>query len=424
MWTTVDRLLHQKPAPPARVPEPVRKPSMNLTTLAPGSIIRFAASCPLPQLASKRAEVQSVRTYCFGTDVTVSYQLAAGGETCFLTVAEDEQGYYLALARELSPLQQDVFFGRDALGFFTEHSSARTIRCKADFTIEGAWLGERYSKIVDWAAGTITQGRLSTAGASKQTRQFHYNQLVDESGEKTLEIEHFEDGGFENRVYITVYRPVEDIDSIAEPMPHIPAPASAAIPRPQAAKPSVAAPLSEIKEEIQAINGHANGHTAAPAVEPALFAENGKHARTDFRRISEEEALPIHIGRPPQAEPKAALPAELPPLPSFLLSRENSYMSLDEIITPETENIRCDLISAKLLIDTALKRRIHVKDILRELLGLESSTKDEAVFELPLTDADYRTLAMRYRLKPDRRDDIRLCLQEELRLKLLAIAKT
>ena len=110
-------------------------------------------------------------------------------------------------------------------------------------------------------------------------------------------------------------------------------------------------------------------------------------------------------------------------MPSFLLSRENSYLSLDEILTPEIERVRCDLTSAKILIDTALKRRVHVRDIMRDLLGLESQMADEAVFELPLSDADYRALAQRYKLRPDRRADIRHCLQEELRLKLLAIAK-
>ncbi|MEJ0010605.1 MAG: hypothetical protein WDN72_09000 [Alphaproteobacteria bacterium] len=389
-WNPVEKLLH----PSAPVAAPVRKPSMNLAHLAPGSVLHFSRDCPLPPLSGARASIAAVRTYCFGTDITVSYQLDVAGAVLFLTIAEDAQGYYLAVSRALAPPEQDAFFGRDALGFFTEASSAKTIRCKADPVVEGAWTAPRYSKTVDWAAGTLTQGRLSTAGL-RQTRQFHYNLLVDESGEKALEIEHDDDTG-ENRILLTVYRPAEDIASLAEPVPHIPAPQAPSRDEP------VAAPAI--------VNGHAPEE-----------AEQERSQRTDFRRMPEGES--IHIGRSPRAERPGTLPAELPPLPSFLLSREKSYLSLDEIITPESERVRCDLPSARLLIELALKRRLHVRDVLRELIGLDSATRDEVIFELPLTEEDYRALAMRYRLKPDHRGEIRDRLQDELRQKLAMVAK-
>ena len=377
-----------------------RKPTMSWANLAPGSVIKFSAQCPQPGLMGAKAAVQSVRTYRFGGDTTVNFQLTVREvETYFLTVAEDDMGYYLAISRELDAGEQDRFFGKDALGFFTEPSSAKTIRCKADLAVEGAWLGARYSKTVDWVEGSVALGRPN----QNSTRfPFHYNLLVDESGEKALELECYDTPHMPTRVYATVYRPVEDVESIAEPLPFIP------VPEPVTA-PKATAPRAEV---------------ATPS-EPAV-ATNGTHkpeaVRTDFRRLTEEDA-PIHVARARVRDAVLPPSAEAPPLPSFLTSRENNYLSLDEIITPETERVRVDIQAAKILIDTALKRRVQVREVMRELLGLESAVADEALFELPLTESDYRQLAQRYRLKPDRRPDIRTCLQEELRLKLLSIVK-
>lgn len=380
-------------------PVPLRKRSMNLANLAPGSVLHFASGCPLPSFTGGKAVIDAVRTYLFGSDMTVSYQLAVDSCATFqLTIAEDAQGYYLAISRELSAIEQDQCFGRDAIGFFTEASSAKTIRSKPGAPINPAWLAPRYSKTVDWVEGSVVAGRMSTADPARQVRKFHYNLLVDESGEKALEIEHY--GSEESKVYLTVYRPAEDIASFSEPVPHIPTPSRTVHTTPAAAKPESEAPV--------------NGHPEPPKPAP----------RPDFRRIEEDAAAPIHIGRASGNDKPVTTTGEIPPLPSFLLSRETNYLSLDEILTPETERVRCDLASAKILIDTALKRRVHVREIMRDLLGLEAQMADEAVFELPLSEHDYRVLAQRYRLRPDRRADIRACLQEELRLKLLSIAKS
>lgn len=385
---------------------------MNLASLAPGCVLRFSHACPLPQLAGSKITVQSVRTYLFGTDSTISYTVAAHERMPFhLTIAEDNEGYYLAISRLLSETEQDQFFGRDALSFFSEPSSAKTIRCKADMEIEGAWVAQRYSKTVDWISGMVTEGRLSIGSGSRHARQFHYNLLADESGEKALEIEHYAGSVPENKIYLTVYRPVEDIESIAEPIPHIPVPQKAV-------------PMVETPRVLATEAPKTNGHAALE--EPPLFVtiKSVQSAKPDFRRVpSQENNTPIHIGRPSSNEKPLTTLEDIPPLPSFLMSRENSYLSLDEILAPETERVRCDLNSAKILIDTALSRRVHVREIMRDLLGLESQMGDEAVFELPLTDNDYRLLAQRYKLKPDKRSEIRACLQEELRLKLLSIAK-
>lgn len=382
--------------------------SISVASIAPGHVIQFSPTCPLPQLAGQKLSVTTIRSYLFGNDITLNYELShPQGGSFFLTIAEDSQGYYLAVSRLLSAAEQDQFFGRDALSFFTEPSSAKTIRCKADLLKEGAWMGAKYIKNVDWIEGALAQGRVQQNQSLRSGDVFHYNLLVDETGEHALEIECYDAHPEQTKIYITTYRPIEDISTISEPVPFIPAPQSAATPK---ARPVATTPQGPTK---------ANGvHPPETKSEPS---------RPDFRRLA-EDGSPIRVARA-QVTDVPQIPKDsgtLPPLPSFLMSREQrepNYLSLDDILTPETERVRIELVAAKVLIDTAFKRRVAVREVLRELLGLDTAINDDVLFEMPLTEQDYRELAQRYKLKPDRRADIRTCLQEELRLKLLSIVK-
>lgn len=429
MWTQVQKLLNSSGSDggagdrPAVIP--LRKSPLLLDSIAAGYVISFRDSCPLPQLASARATVLAVRHYKFGPDVLKSYQLQIGPyRHFFMTVAEDEQGHYLSISRALSDTEQDSWFGRDALSFFMEPSTARTIRCKTDLAIEGDWAAPRYTKTVDWVEGSITQ-----ADAGRAARQFHYNLLVDESGEKALEIEH-DDASGENRVFVTVYRPIEDIGGIdrAVPQPQ-PAPAPKPQPAPQAAAPKAPArPIPTIPLEalnVRNVNGEvplfqepvfAKPAPKEPVVPEPEFKQYPKQ-RPDFRRVIEEQAEEIHISR-------TSIPLEQgteDSLPAFLLAREPHYLSLDEVIPPEPERVRVGLVAARRLIEQAMTRKARVRDVMRDMLGLESALSEEVIFELPLTDADYRTLAMRYKLRPDHRVEIRARLEEELQQKLLGL---
>ncbi|MES2985493.1 MAG: hypothetical protein V4735_09960 [Pseudomonadota bacterium] len=364
---------------------PLRKNAIRFDSIVVGNSIRFSAQCPLRPLAGAAANVIAVRHYRFGEDALKSYQLQIGTAThYFLTVAEDDQGNYLSISRALNEDEQDRWFGRDALGFFTEQSSAKSIRCKADLMIDGDWAAARYSKTVDWVEGSI-----APAESLRLARSFHYNLLVNESGEKALEIEHDDVSG-ENRVFVTVYRPTEDVSSI-----------EATSAKQEAPAPSVAEqPLFK---------------------EPAITTAQPKQ-RPDFRRLDEVGFPEIHIER---TAPSLSERNEPPPnLPSFLLAREEThYLSLDEVIPPEPERIRVGLGAARTLIERAMNRNVRVRDVLRDMLGLQSALSEEVIFELPLSDEDYRMLAMRYKLRPDHRVEIRSRLEEELRTKLTGIAK-
>lgn len=401
MWKPFENLIkHTAGSMPANgVPPivPLRRSTIQLSQLKPGHAILFSESCPLPQLRARKCPIRAVRTYKFGNDTVKSYQLLVeGAEQFSLSVAEDADGHYLAISRQLDPAEQEEWFGRDALSFFTEPSTARTIRCKADRLSEGAWSAERYIKSVDWVDGKLTSER-------REETPFHYSLLLNETGEKALEIEHYDTVGASN-FYVTVYRPVEDILTIAEAIPPVLQPLPTRTEEkvvPLAAQPVFTTPEPE--------------PVAPPAPRPP---------RTDFRRTHADQPLFLEqehaTSAPAKPEPVKARPPE-PALPSFLLSRENeAYISLDEVIPPEPERVRCSVTAAKAIIDVSLQRGVRVRDVLRDLLGLDSTLSEEVIFELPLTEKDYRILAQRYKLRPDHREEIRQRLQEDLRRKLLS----
>ncbi len=369
---------------------PLRKQQFSSADMSVGKVVRFASRCPLAPFTGAEALVVAARQYRFGNDLMKSYQLQIGGAKHFyLTIAEDDQGQYLGISRLLNEAEQESWFGRDALGFFTEASSAKSIRCKADLAVEGEWAGARYSKTVDWVEGSI-----APAESPRLAHMIHYSLLVTEAGDKALEIEH-EDASGENRFFITVYRPIEDIVAVDEARAPEPTPA---------AKKAVPA-----NDDVPLFK------------EPALTTPQAHpKQRMDFRRL--DEPLPqIHIERTPAAmNPQDDEPTDLP---AFLLNRESNYLSLDNVIPPEAERVRVGIAAARGLIEVAMLRNVRVRDVLRDMLGLQSAMSDEVIFELPLTDEDYRTLAMRYKLRPDHRVEIRSRLEEELSKKLTGIAK-
>lgn len=416
MWSHVQKLLQADGVEVANDSAPNRgtggpafavplrnKTGLKLEDIAVGQAIRFSASCPLTPLAGNTAYVLALRHYKFGADVLKNFQLQVGrAKHYFITVAEDEQGQYLSLSRALSEHEQDQWFGRDALSFFMEPSTAKTIRCKADMVVNGDWAGERYVKSVNWVEGSVTQ-----AGGGRGVHHFHYNLLVNDSGEKALEIEH-DDASGENRVFVTVYRPVTDIATVEE-VAEIPAPSE-----PVFAKPATApAPHAPYAGEVPLFKDYpANLEKVSPVAQPQQIPKQ----RPDFRRMEEAEPEQIHIPRTAAASEFTAEDAAQ--LPSFLVAREGDYLSLDEVIPPEPERVRVGLKAAQTLIERAMSRKTRVRDVLREMVGLEAALAEEVIFEFPLTDEDYRTLAMRYKLRPDHRAEIRARLADDLKRQL------
>lgn len=400
MWTQVNKLLGANKDVGKRGPAvvPLRHHRFSLSELAVGKTVRFAKSCPLKPLSSAMAKIIAARLYRFGDDSFTSYQLQIGKATHFyFTVAEDDQGHYLSISRALNAMEQDIWFGRDALSFFTEASSAKSIRCKADLMAEGDWAAARYSKTVDWVEGTV-----APIDSIRLARTLHYNLLVNEPGDKALEVEH-DDANGDNRVFVTVYRPIEDIAALEDVID---------LEESEAEK-DASATLAAIAETINDINRPVREEP--PLFREPMLSSEMPRARMDFRRKEEVIEGPIHIERTEVTLTKEETSIELP---SFLIAQENR-LELDEVIPPEAERVRVSIAAANTLIQHAMSKQVRVRDVLRDLLGLQSALSEEVIFELPLSDEDYRTLAMRYKLRPDHRVEIRSRLEEELRSKLL-----
>ncbi len=415
MWNPLQKIMNQgADAASGSMPPvvPLRKPTLLLSELAVGKAIHFSAHCPLKPFTGALAQVVAVRHYRFGDDSMKSFQLSIQGQQhYFLTVAKDDQGEYLGISRQLNALEQDSWFGRDALSFFTEASSAKSIRCKADLMVEDAWAAARYAKTVDWIHGSV-----SAHESQRMAQPIHYSLLVNEGGEKAFEIEH-EDVTGENRFFITVYRPISDIVDLGEaPAEKAPEPAAPqAIPSSMPAL-TLSSPVIPANDDVPLFKEPVLTATPAPAPTPKpTEAPALPKQRRDFRRL-DEHAEPIRIERTPAFA--VGLDEVERELPSFLLAREGNYLSLDEVIPPEPERVRVGLAAAQNLIQQALSKNVRVRDVLRDMIGLKSALSEEVIFELPLTDDDYRTLAMRYKLRPDHRAEIRARLEEELHIKL------
>ena len=387
-------------------------PTLAIHRLEPGAGLVFGAHTPLTDLAGRRARVVNILTYQFGSTRTVSYQLMTEDELPrVLTVAEDADGYYLAISRPLGAEEQHRWFDRDALGFFIEPSSAKTLKCRVSDADYPGWTAPKFIKSIDGMEGKIGDGRLLKGESEKSMQPLRYSLLVSEAGDKAVEIERYTKTG-ELRVYVTVYRPAGDVTQILETIPHIPASqpvrVAAEAPRPPAHPEPAPAPAiaAQVLPEPEPIS-EPEPEPAPPPVAPK---------KPDFRRLSDAPPLKVTA---PEITPEA----DAPPLPAFLIhekkpARRPHFMVFDEILPPEIERVRCDMATAKLLIDASISRGVRVRDLLRQMTGLTTPAHDEVLFEMPLSEEDYMQLAQRYHLKPDRKSELRQRLMEEIASKL------
>ncbi|MFN7610696.1 MAG: hypothetical protein ACK5QX_07135, partial [bacterium] len=285
-----------------------------------------------------------------------------------------------------------------------EPSSAKTLKCRVSEADYPGWTAPKFIKSIDGMEGKIGDGRLLKGESEKSMQSLRYSLLVSEAGDKAVEIERYAKTG-ELRLYVTVYRPAGDVTQILETLPHIPAPPPVRVaveaPRPPVHPEPAPAPVAaEIVPEPAP-------ESAPPPVAPK---------KPDFRRLSDTPLLKI-------AAPEIMPEADAPPLTAFLIhekkpARRPHFMVFDEILPPEIERVRCDMATAKLLIDASIARGVRVRDLLRQMTGLTTPAHDEVLFEMPLSEEDYMQLAQRYHLKPDRKSELRQRLMEEIHSKL------
>ncbi len=158
-----------------------------LRNIALGSRIVFSNRMPEP-LTSLEARVVALRSYHFGDDTTRTYSLRAKGNAIYhLTVAEDGQGLYIGVARELPRSEWGDWFDLDALDFFTSPSSARTLKRHPQAKASPLWSAAKYQKMIDALEGELRETDPNTQ--TPRSQRITYTLLATEEGDKALEIE-------------------------------------------------------------------------------------------------------------------------------------------------------------------------------------------------------------------------------------------
>ena len=71
------------------------------------------------------------------------------------------------------------------------------------------------------------------------------------------------------------------------------------------------------------------------------------------------------------------------------------------------EKIDCNMRVAGKIIDEAVRRDMHLADVMRNVLGLPINASDEVTLHLPLSTDDYKALGERYKISPDSRNKIK-----------------
>jgi hypothetical protein len=365
-----------------------------LRSIALGSTLLFADSSPIKALVGEGVRVVATRSYHFDSDITHTYTLRTASKAIYhLTVAEDAQGLYLGIARELPRSEWNDWFDLDALDFFVTPSTARTLKLLPEAKAPVSWSAKRYQKMIDAVEGELKES--DPVNPSPRSQRITYTLLASDEGDKSIEIERLHDRDMV-RLYATIYRPQEDVISVAAPSPY--------------SDPVIEEFASESEPQIFNISDALKVAEQSLRDEVPVTFSPKQGARPDFRRIS-----------PVQLEEKPMVFEPLP-LPSFLLEPQKvsipsapEEFTFADILAPETTQLRCDMVTARALIAHASQRNVTVKDTVRSLLGLRVDVRDEVVFEVPLSDEDYKELAMRYQMKASRREDIQMRMMQELR---------
>lgn len=439
----------QKPVAP-------KHPLLSLTT---GMTLHFSSTIAIAMLANKYARIVSVSRYQFGADMNYTYTLQVENILRFyLTVAQDEQGVYIGLSRELPKTEWTDWFDKDALDFFLTPTSARTLKLHKNALAPLEWSAERYSKVIDALQGEVAKTKSARPDQPFRSEKLHYTLLVNEGGDRAIEIEFLPEKKL-TRLFSTLYRPASDIvavyaqdDEITQHLPSAKILAYPSIhqsleqqselskqnlgrskqgevtkyPRFSAAHEVNSSPIEPLDSEPNHKKEEAN-EKSLPTFMSASTADNNMQPLTTEKTDLDSQKPPAKI-KPDFRRRSVDFGAmdmskvSTLPLPSFLLTPKSQELkksnSAKRLVTlteqRHSEQLRCDKVTAKTLLDEAVRRSMGVCDVVREMLGLNFQMPDEVVFDIALSDDDYKTLAARYQIAPSNREEIRTRMLHEL----------
>lgn len=440
----------QKPVAP-------KHPLLSLTT---GMTLHFSPTIAIAMLADKYARILSVRRYQFGSDVNYTYTLQIENILRFyLTVAKDEQGVYIGLSRELPKTEWTDWFDKDALDFFLTPTSARTLKLHKNAVAPLEWSAERYSKVIDGLQGDVAETKSARPDQPFRSEKLHYTLLVNEGGDRAIEIELLPEKKL-TRLFSTLYRPASDIVAVYaqddEMTQHLTSAKiltypsihqsfeqhAVAFSKPESNRfeqaaasqyPRFSAAHEANSSPIEALDFDPN-HKKVESNETSLPAFMSSSATDSHKQVLTAEKTDLDSQKPPaKIKPDFRRRSvdfgamdmskvSTLPLPSFLLTPKSQELKTSNgakrlvSLTEQRhlEQLRCDKVTAKTLLDEAVRRSMGVRDVVREMLGLNFQMPDEVVFDIALSDDDYKTLAARYQIAPSNREEIRTRMLDEL----------
>jgi|GEM_PF-6621710 len=174
---------------------------------------------------------------------------------------------------------------------------------------------------------------------------------------------------------------------IADPKPAAKTEAKPA--QPTAKKPSLA--IEDIKREIEA--------KIQEEIKRELEKKNGK------------ASLPFPHNISPQKKETTAKSTS-----DEVIKENPSAPSPDQVVVKriKQEKLDCNMRVAGKIIDEAVRRDMHLADVMRNVLGLPINASDEVTLHIPLSTEDYKALGERYKISPDNRNKIKRRIVSDL----------
>lgn len=336
---------------------------------------------PQKELSGKKCDIGEHTLYQFGSGRFISHQLKDEGKIiCQMIVANAGQNQvYLALSRLLDERDVICLFSDDERQALPDLSQFSKLYIREHSPGIKEWVTMQYQRRIQGERGQKT----TNAG----TRTFQYSLFVNEANDKALEIEWFDDGGYE--VYATIYRPVSDIVQV------------------QFERPSSANSLKEfikppaLKDRFDEENELSSPEkpSSAEIISLQTLRQEPKISQATTSMIDPSEDDEI------SSAPVSPLAVKEP-----LVSEGNHEVAPSR----EEDSLTCDIRVAAKIIDEALRNDMHLGDIVRRVLGLPVDISETVKFHVPLSDQDYRMLAERYHLMPHEKELIRESIVQDL----------
>ena len=271
-----------------------------LEELCLGAEILFSADAPAP-LAGAQMHVVGLSSYVFDGQVMESFRLKGNGLPIIqMVVAEDEQGYYLALSRLISLHELNALL--------PERKKAEAASAPLelpDEMIDGnVWFAKRYITRMQRVPGAVYVGRVNATTQGRMGREFAYTLHTSDTDDAAIEVEEYTDGTFQ--LACTLFRDATIIEELVVPAE---APEEQTLPEPKTYQPHLqpvpslqedALSLAQWLDEPEAVPMGFSAHVALGVLHDAIYS--GQRISDVLREQvgldvlgKEEVALTMHL---------------------------------------------------------------------------------------------------------------------------------